>query len=213
MDCKNTLTDIDNAVYRIAVWSLQLEQADMNNPALCFIREMQHSIHQSGALIGLCLYKPSATSSRVFVESCLYYTYFRTHLEELATLVLNPKYYVGKSEIMDYHKQHTQQFKKKQEALGLLSRLETWYSHTSAVVHGQLPGVWNTHNELSQISYSKETQDLALSTLLDDVGIVNDLLLCTVTKVLWNGFAPESKTFLTKGMSAAKRAALGLDTK
>jgi hypothetical protein len=209
----STLASIDGAAHRIAVWSMQLEQADVGNPALCFVREMQHSIQHSGALIGLCLYKPSAASSRTIVESCLYYTYFRTHPEELATLVFDPKYYVGKSEIIEYHRQHTSKFKAMQDALGLVGRLETWYSQTSAVVHGQLPGAWSTHSELTQTSYSKEVQDLALGTLLGGVEIVNDLLLCTVAKPLWNAFAPDAKTYLTKGMPAPKRQALSLDIK
>jgi hypothetical protein len=208
-----TVNDIDSAATRIAVWSKQLEQADEGNPALCFVREMQHSIQHSGALIGLCLYKPSAASSRTLVESCIYYTYFRTHPEELATLVLDSKYYIGKAEIIDYHKQHTAEFKAREQTLGLLGRLELWYSRTSAVVHGQIPGTWNTHRELAETSYSKDVQEKALMTLLDGVSIVNDLLLCTVARRLWTSFAPEAKTFLTKGMSAAKRQALNLDTK
>ena len=208
-----TLADIDSAAYRIAVWSTQLEQADAGNPALCFVREMQHSIQHSGALIGLCLYKPSAASSRTFVESCIYYTYFRTHPEELATLVFDAKYHVGKNEIIEYHKQHTSEFKARQEVIGLVGRLDTWYSRASAVVHGQIPGTWNTHGELAQTAYSKDVHGRALATLLEGVSIVNDLLLCTTAKPLWKGFAPEAKTFLTKGMPAAKRQALSLDTK
>jgi len=208
-----TVADIDRAAYRIAVWSMQLEQADSGNPALCFVREMQHSIQHSGALIGLCLYKPSAASSRTFVESCIYYTYFRTHPEELATLVSDAKYHVGKAEIIEYHKLHTSEFKARQEAIGLVGRLDSWYSRTSAVVHGQVPGTWNTHSELAQTSYSKDVQKLALATFLEGAVIVDDLLLCTVATRLWKGFAPEAKTLLTKGMPAAKRQALSLDTK
>ena len=208
-----TVAKIDQAAHRIAVWSLQLEQADTDNPALCFVREMQQSIQHSGALIGLCLYKPSAASSRTLVESCVYYTYFRTHHEELATLVVNPKYYVSKNEIIEYHSLHTTSFKSRQVTLNLIARLQGWYSRTSSIVHGQIPGAWNTHADLAQTCYSKEVQDLALSTLLDGVSIVNDLLLCTVAKQLWKSFAPDAKKFLTKGMAAATRQALNLDSR
>lgn len=210
---ENTLSNIDEAALRLAVWSKQLEEADIGNPALSFVREMQHSFQHSGALIGLCLYKPSAASSRTFLESCLYFSYFRTHLEELETLVSDSKYYIGKSEILAYHKQHTSGFKERQEALGLITRLDTWYSKTSAVVHGQIPGAWNAHNDLVQTGFSKNVHDLALNTLLQGTKLVNDILLCTVASRLWNCFASDAKTFLMKGIVGEKRELIGLDSR
>lgn len=207
------LADIDSAARRVAIWSRQLEEVDEDNPALCFVREMQQSIQYGGALIGLCLFKPSAAASRTLVESCMYYTYFRTHPDELATLVSNNKYFVSKSEIMDFHKQHTIDFKAREQTLGLIGRLDTWYSRVSAVVHGQIPGAWNTHSELVKTSFAPNVHGLALKTLLEGVSLVNDLLMCTVARVFWKGFAPDAKTYLLSGMPAAKREALGLDLK
>jgi hypothetical protein len=210
---QNILEVIDASVYRLAIWANQLEQADFGNPALCFIREMQNSIQHSSALIGLCLYKPSAASSRTFLESCVYYTYFRTHLEELSTLVSDSKYFTGKTEIIEYHKIHTKGFKSKQAYLNLIGRLDTWYSHTSSVVHGQIPGTWNTHSDLAQTSYVEAVQIKALEAVTEGASLVNDLLLCTVTDYLWSSFSSEAKIFLTKGMTPAKREALKIDIK
>lgn len=209
----STLADIDDAAKRIAIWAGQLEQADAGNPALSFIREMQHSIQHSGALIGLCLYKPSAACSRTLVESCIHYTYFRTHAEELATLVSDAKYHIGKAEIIEYHKLHTFGFKARQDKLGLLGRLDKWYSQTSAIVHGQIPGAWSTSAALSQTAFNEEVQILAVNTLLEGTSIVNDLLLCAVAQRFWTIFAPEAKSYLVKGIPGATRTALMLDSK
>jgi hypothetical protein len=209
----SSLEEIDAATYRIALWSSQLEQADAENPALCFVREMQNSVQQSGALIGLCLYKPSASSSRTLVESCLYYTYFRSHFDELSTLLRNDRYFVSKSEIIEFHKLHTPSFVDRQQPLGLVGRLETWYSKTSAIVHGQVPGAWSIHSALEETSFSETTHALALGTMLEGVQIVNDILLCTVAQQLWNSFSPQAKGLLTKGMSAELRQTLRLDRK
>ena len=116
----NVLAKLENALYRIAVWSMQLERADAGNPALCFIREMQVAAQQGAALVGLCVYKASAAAARTLLETCLYYTYFRTHPEELATLVRVDKYYVGKGDVLDYHRTHTRNFMEYQNLFGLI---------------------------------------------------------------------------------------------
>lgn len=123
---------------RLAIWSKQLEQADRNNPALAFVREMQSAGQMVVALTALALYKPAASSLRTVIETALYYTYFRTHHCELATLLREKTYFVGKGEIIDYHKLHTDNFKPFQERLGLLALMEQSYSSLSAIVHGQL---------------------------------------------------------------------------
>jgi hypothetical protein len=71
---------------RLAIWSKQLEQVDKDNPALAFIREMQTAGQMIVALMALALYKPAAGSIRSLMETALYYTFFRTHHTELATL-------------------------------------------------------------------------------------------------------------------------------
>jgi hypothetical protein len=207
------LAKLEQALYRIAVWSKQLETADSGNPALCFIREMQVAAQQSTALLGLCLYKASAASTRTLLETCLYYTYFRTHPEELATLLRVDKYFVSKSEVLDYHRNHTRMFIEYQDLFGLVGNLEKWYSNISAVIHGQIPGAWNAHSALGEIGFNPETHCLAAGTFLSGEELVHQILLCTAGKQLWTSFSPDAKTVLVKGLAGEKRAGLGLDAK
>jgi hypothetical protein len=204
---------IEQCLMRIAQWSAQLEVADDGNPALSFVRETQVSAHQSAALIGLCMYKAAAASARSMVESMLYYTFFRTHLTELTTLVRLDKYYITKSDVLDYHKVHTKDFVKFQDSFGLVGKVESWYSKVSAVVHGQIPGAWNSNSSLSNISFSKETHKLAVECLSSGETIIHQFLLCTSGGELWDHFTPKAKTYLLKGIPGEKKALLGLDSK
>lgn len=208
---KALLVRLEAALMRIAVWSKQLEICDEGNPALCFVREMQVAAQQGAALLGLCIYKASAASARTILETCLYYTYFRTHPQELASLIRVKKYYVSKSEVLDYHRAHSVEFLRLQEVFGLLGNLDSWYSSVSAVVHGQIPGAWSAHSALSEISFSADTYALALDTFASGEELVHQILLCTVGQSLWSGIAPDAKRFLLKGLPGAKREALGLD--
>lgn len=208
-----SLQELEQALYRIAVWSHQLETAEEGNPALCFVREMQLAAQQGAALIGLCLYKSAAASARTVVETCLYYTFFRSHLEELSTLIRVERYYISKTEIIDYHKLHTKGFMAHQEVFGLIGNLEQWYSRVSAVVHGQIPGAWNDHAALDQISFSDATHKLAVETLVTGERLVHELLLSTTGNYLWSSFAPDAKKQLLKGLAGEKRQLLGLDLK
>jgi len=208
-----SLAKIENALMRIAQWAAQLESADQGNPALSFIRETQVAAHQCAALVGLCLYKAAATSARSMVETVLYYTYFRTHPSELATLVRSEKYYISKSDVLDYHKIHTANFVKYQEQFGLLGDLDSWYSRVSAIVHGQIPGAWNDHSDLSDIKFSTETHNLATECFVSGEKLAHHFMLCTCGKQLWASFSPNAKTFLLKGIAGEKKAALGLDAK
>lgn len=197
---------------RLAIWAKQLESVDKGNPALCFIREMQISGQHVAALIGLALYKSAAASMRGVFESALYYTYFRSHPEELATLVRNNSYYVEKRELIDYHKLHTSDFTAAQSKLSLLSKLEKWYSIVSSLIHGQVPGAWVEHKALSAIKHNKDTLDIAVKTFAEGEEIVHLLFLCTVGKQFWDFFSPHSKGQLAHGLSGEVKELLGLDT-
>jgi len=196
---------------RVAIWAKQLEVVDKGNAALCFVREMQISGQHVAALIALSLYKPAAASMRTMLEAGLYYTFFRTHPMELATLVRSSDYYVGKRQILDYHKEHSPNFGQMQAALGLVTRLERWYSDVSAVVHGQIPGAWVEHKSLATVSPIKSTQDIVFNSFEEGEEVLHRLFLCTVGKLFWDTFSYTAKQELLKGLAGDIRARLELD--
>jgi hypothetical protein len=185
----------------------------IGNPALAFIREMQAAGQMVVALTSLALYKPAASSIRTVVETALYYTYFRNHLVELATLVRDKRYFVDKKEIVEYHKLHTEDFKLMQEQFGLLSRLEDCYSTLSAIVHGQLRGVWTSHSSLYNTKQISSVTNDVVQKFVSGEEIVHYLFLCTVARTFWDDFSTASKRELLKGLSNSTKAVLGLDNR
>jgi len=145
------------------------------------------------------------------VESALYYTYFRTHLSELATLVRDSEYYVSRAEVLSYHKAHTPGFRQLQEKLGFMARLNAWYGNVSAIVHGQIPGIWTTHKALSDIRYSPKTLELLVADFCRGEQLVHELFLLTIGREMWDSISTGAKRALLTGMSAEERALLGLD--
>lgn len=206
-----TLSDrITEALYKIAVWSKQIETADSGNDAVSFMRETQIQGHYASTLIALSLYKPCASALRAMFESVLYYTYFRSHPAELRTLVDDPEFYISKSYVIEFHRRHAPDFVKKQTRLALLSDLSKWYSDISAIIHGQIPGKWVTHVELKDIAFDEETAEASVSTLQQGADLVHKVLLCTVSIETWYKFSKDSKTELLKGLSGAAKSDLGL---
>jgi hypothetical protein len=197
---------------RLAVWANQFEIVEKNNPALSFVREMQRTGHYVAALTALSLYKPAVAATRTVLESALYYTYFRSHPAELGTLVRDPKFFVQKSGLVEYHKTHTPEFDKVEKRFGLVDRLNDWYSHVSSVVHGEIPGGWAAHPSLAATGYDKRTARDVVHIFRSGEEIVHQLFLCTVGRELWDDFSSASKKQLSKGISGDKKAALGLDT-
>jgi len=197
---------------RLAIWSKQFEKIDRDNPALSFIREMQLAGSDVVTLTSLSLYKPAAATMRTMLESSLYYTYFRHHLVELATLIRNTAFYVEKSELLDYHKTHTPNFSERQKVFGLLDKLNKWYKRISSLAHGQMPGDWRTHTSLAETQHVKETLPIVVETFTEGVEIVHNFFLCTVGEELWNDFSSDAKRKLIKGISADKKEILGLDS-
>jgi len=197
---------------RLAIWSKQFEEIDAGNPALPFIREMQLAGSDAVTLTSLSLYKPAAAAMRTMLESSLYYTYFRHHPAELATLVRNTEFYVEKSELLDYHKTHTPKFSERQKVFGLIEKLNKWYKRISSLAHGQMPGDWRTHTSLAKTQHVKNTLSSVVETFAEGVEIVHDLFLCTIGSELWNDFSSEAKRYLIKGISGDNKTILGLDT-
>ena len=200
------------ASLRLAVWSKQFENLESGNPAICFVREMQMGGQYVTALVALALYKPAAASMRIILESALYYTYFRVHPAELTTLVRSSKYFMSKAEVMEFHKNHTENFGVLQQKLGLVTDLDGWYNRISAIMHGQIPGVWVTNRTLGDIKPVETIQKLAIDEFTICVDIVHRLFLCTTGRELWDNFTTTAKKSLIVGLPGDVKALLRLDS-
>ncbi len=196
---------------RLAIWARQFEESDRGNPALAFVREMQTDAQYVPTLAGLALYRPAASMIRGMVEAALYYTYFRTHPEELATLLRDPKFFLLKSDVVDYHKRHSPGFSDLEQTVGLIGKLDDLYKHLSAITHGQVPGKWSAHTSLADVKPVLELAEELVSTFADAEEVVHYLLLCTVGQRLWPDFSLEAKTALLRGLAGDVKKALKLD--
>lgn len=208
---EGTTSEIASSSLRIARWVRQLNAADKGNPALTFLNEAQVSTHYVAALAAIALYKPAASAMRTMLESVLYYTYFRTHPSELATLARDDTYFVLKSDVIEYHKRHTKDFRRLQNALNLLSMLDKWYGDVSAIIHGQIPGRWVKHVALKDIRPDADAVNLLRREFKQGEEIVNRLLLCTVAHDLWADFDTRAKKAFLAGLSGEMKDALQLD--
>lgn len=206
------MKQIADCNYRLAMWSSQFEAIEKDNAALCFVRAMQTAGHHVAALTALALYKPAAASIREVVEDALYYSFFRTHSAELATLASEPTYFITKADILDYHKLHTRKFVELQGKFGLVSRLAKWYGEVSAIVHGQLPGKWVEHTALAQIKHSNAILDIVIEKFRQGEELVHHLFLCSCGREIWDYVPTPSKRKLSSGLSGDIKAALEIDT-
>ena len=206
----NNATRLTRISRLIALWSVELEVADKGNLALSFIREAQAAGHYVGCLIPLALYKPAAASMRAIIDCVLQYSYFRQHPAELATLGRDSRFFMDKKEILEHHRLHTLNFGNKQQALGLNTRLDKWYSEMSAIIHGQVPGQWVTHKKLSDIAFDREICELGISKFEEAGEIFRRVLLCTVERSSWYCFTKESKREFLKGIKGEHKNVLEL---
>lgn len=196
----------------LAIWAMQLEKTELGNPALSFIREMQHAGHHAACCLGLALYKSAAGAMRSMLECAMYYCYFRTHVSELQTLIRDDKYYVSKKEILEFFKKHIVEYQLKQEKLGLVGRLEHWYSKTSAIVHGQIPGKWSQGSSVSDFLHSSSHMAEAVDHFESGALLVRDLFLCTIAVDVWPGVSTTSKKAILKGFTPEVKGLLKLDS-
>lgn len=201
---------IAKANLRLATWAQQLETADKGNPALCFIREMQVASHHVTALVALSLYKSAAGSMRAVLETALYYSYFRTHPSELATLVRETDFFLFQSDIIEYHKTHTRDFSALQNKFGFIGKLKAWYGYVSSVIHGQIPGTWGSYTSFSDFKHTIVLDEVA-KTFCDGEELVHQLFLCTVGRELWDAFSTTAKKKLAAGLHGDVKTALGID--
>ena len=187
------LTVIDSCCTRIAIWSKQLESADGKNPALSFVRASQTAAQHVAAACALGLYRSAAASIRSILENGLYFTYFRVHRSELTTLTRDSTYHISRLELIAYHKIHSPGFKSLQDKFGFVGSLDIWYSEISAIVHGQIPGIWVEHTSLDGIKYSEETLKDVLEKFRRGEELLHHLYLLTVGRELWDSFSSPSK--------------------
>jgi len=199
-------------IKRVALWSSELQAVNVKNPALPFIREMHASAISVSAAIALGLHKAGAGNMCAIVESALYFSYFKDHHAELSTLVRDEKYYISRKFIIDYHKEHTIEFIKRQECFGFLSKLDRWYSNISAIVHGQIPGVWSS-SDIGGTIYSAERVEASVSEFEEATDLMHMIFLITCSGAQWDGISPASKAKFTKGLSGDQKAILGISKK
>lgn len=211
--CSNSIATkrIQDCNLRIAAWSRQLEIIEKGNPAISFIREMQYGGHNVASCLALALYKPAAASMRAVVECALYYTYFRSHPSELASLVRDSDYYVTKRDVMNFYQKHVANYQRRQMTLSYGDRLESWYSETSAVVHGQIPGFWTNGHGVTSTLYNEGLLEMAVSHFEKASHLVQDTFICVLGESIWAFVESDAKAFFVKGMAGDKKTALGLD--
>lgn len=202
---------IERGCHLVSVWCHELSFQDSDNPALPFLQEMKASLFHAPSCFSLGLYKPAASSMRAAVENALYFSYFWNHPAELKTLITVDTFYVSKKNIIEYHNIHTQEFKIKQRLIGFISELEAWYSEISAIVHGQIPGVWTTKS-LRETSFSPDLTRIVLKYFSRSVMLINYLFLLVTDEDVWEGFSSPARQLFLKGMSGKKKQALGRAT-
>jgi hypothetical protein len=204
---------VANGCERVALWSNQLVSAEPDNPAAPFLHEMQRSSHDVAALLSVALYIPAAAAMRTTCETAIYYTYFRNHSAELATLATNPDYYISKAEVLEFHKVHSPSYRMAARTLGFPTELDIWYGKVSAVIHGQVPGAWGRRLALKDTKHEAAVLKLALKMYAQGTDVIHKLLLLTAGAELWGRFHHEAKKAWLKGMPAEQRTLLGLDGK
>lgn len=195
---------------RLAVWAQQLEMADEGNSALAFVREMQIAGGYVAVLTALAMYRPAASALRSAFEAALYYTYFRLHPAELATVTRVSGFYIAKEDLIAYHKLHTPEFKVREQEVGWISRQETWYKGVSGTIHGQVPGRWLKHRSIGQIAPVPEMAAEVAEEMTEGVALINELLLFSAAQELWGDFVPQARRELLAGLPGDLKVALRL---
>lgn len=211
LEISDDMDRLDKACSRIAVWSRQLESIDKGNPALAFIRGLQVCSQHVVACACLGIYRGASASIRGTVENGLYYSFFRDHPVELASLKREGSYYLSRSELIDYHKIHTPGFKDLQNKLGLIGRMDEWYKRISSVIHGQIPGEWVEHTSLQGIKLHRGTLGIVIDEFEQGERILHDFLLITIGRTHWDAFSAKSKKYLLTGTPGEIKTTLGLD--
>lgn len=205
----SSIATLQRGCHLVSVWNFELGFQNIENPALPFLQEMKASLFYAPACFSLGLYKPAASSMRAAVENALYYSYFCHHTIELSTLLRDNDFYITKSKIIDYHNIHSPSFKARQRLIGFTSELEAWYSKISAIVHGQIPGIWSSRS-LADTTVVPLMNTSVVKEFSRAVQLINYLFLLTTDSETWEGFSSQARQLFLKGMSGQKRKALNL---
>jgi hypothetical protein len=194
---------------KISVFTHELSFQDFDNPALPFLQEMKASSFQVPACLALGLAKPAAGLMRATVENALYFSYFRLHPAELRTLRDDDGYYLTKRSIVEYHKKHTPYFSARADKLGVLNGLDNWYATISAIVHGQIPGVWSSKS-LGQTSSLGQSANEPIKLFERAARLIQLIFLITIPLEEWESISPISRKKLLAGLSATEKTILCL---
>lgn len=205
----NNRSRLTQGCRHIAVFAHELSFQDMHNKSLPFLQEMKASTTYVPACLALGLVKPAASAMRAAVENALYFSYFRAHDVELETLLRDPKYYLSKKRILDFHLQHTPDFSQRSAKVGFSDRLDNWYSKISAIVHGQIPGVWSS-TSIGDTVYNADSTEQAILTFEDAVRIIRYLFLLTTPIDVWEAISPSARQIFLKTVPKAHKEDLAL---
>lgn len=193
-------SDIQTSCKIITTWLNELCDLYENNYALSFLKEAHVSINDYCTSMSIALYKLSAASMRTILESILYYSYFKDHPKELHTLINDSSYYLTRSDILEYHYKHTHNFKNACKELNLISSMDNFYSEVSAIIHGQIPGVWQPNVNLDNRSHCSQTFSCSIEHFKTLVRIINHFLILHLTEEEWQSINIRSRELFLKGL-------------
>ncbi|MEZ9432281.1 hypothetical protein AB4224_02850 [Vibrio lentus] len=189
-------------------WFSELINIHKDNDALPFIYEAHASANDFCAALSLGLYKLTATSIRTILESLLNFSYYKDHHRELKTLVTNDSFYLGKKEIIEYHKLHTPDFNERASELNTVDNLNKLYKEISRIIHGQIPGQWYTNPELKNKKHEQDTFELAVSYFNELVKIITQFHISSLADSEWSSMNFRSRNLFLKGLDGDKKLKL-----
>ena len=190
----NQLSELEHYLQILGHWAKSLETIYQHNPALPFLREAQVSAQDFISVYSLSLYKNSAASMRTIFESVLYFSYFKDHSVELQS-VSRDKFHLSRSQIINYHEKHTENFSSIYKKTSLDSILDNMYSDVSNIVHSSQPGIWHQRAILGKKKYNSLIASETAKLFIQTIKVINLLLLCTLSYDEWLSVPNKSRKF------------------
>jgi len=184
----------------MTAWLNELCDMYEGNYALSFLKEAHVSMNDYCTSMSVALYKLSAASMRTILESILYYSYFKDHTKEFHTLINDSSYYLSRTEVLEYHYKHTRNFKEGSKELNLIASMDSFYSEVSAIIHGQIPGVWQPNLTLNSRSHCQKTFNCSVKQFKTLVKIINQFLIIHLTEEEWKSINFRSREVFLKGL-------------